>query len=94
MADAAGVSERTAAKWLARYRREGDSGLVDRSSAPQRIPPHELPTLEESSRCARGADTCGCRAHVAGVITDVPDVAIDIRAALDDENRGTDLVIM
>jgi glycerophosphoryl diester phosphodiesterase len=32
--------------------------------------------------------------HVAGVITDVPDVAIDIRAALDDENRGTDLVIM
>ncbi len=31
--------------------------------------------------------------HVAGVITDVPDVAIDIRAALDD-NRGTDLVIM
>jgi transposase InsO family protein len=37
-AAAAGVSERTAAKWLARYRREGDAGLVDRSSAPQRIP--------------------------------------------------------
>jgi transposase len=37
-AGAAGVSERTAAKWLARYRREGRAGLVDRSSAPLRIP--------------------------------------------------------
>jgi transposase InsO family protein len=37
-ARAAGVSERTAAKWLARYRDEGDAGLVDRSSAPRRIP--------------------------------------------------------
>lgn len=37
-AQAAGVSERTAAKWLARYRREGLGGLVDRSSAPRRLP--------------------------------------------------------
>jgi transposase len=37
-AEAAGVSERTAAKWLARYRREGRDGLCDRSSAPHRIP--------------------------------------------------------
>ena len=37
-AEAAGVSERTAAKWLARYRREGRAGLIDRSSAPKRIP--------------------------------------------------------
>ena len=37
-AEAAGVSERTAAKWLARYRAEGRAGLVDRSSAPRRIP--------------------------------------------------------
>jgi transposase len=37
-AEAAGVSERTGAKWLARYRSEGRAGLVDRSSAPQRIP--------------------------------------------------------
>jgi transposase InsO family protein len=35
---AAGVSERTAAKWLARYRREGRAGLVDRSSAPRQQP--------------------------------------------------------
>jgi transposase InsO family protein len=33
-AEAAGVSERTARKWLARYRDEGLAGLLDRSSAP------------------------------------------------------------
>ena len=37
-AEAAGVSERTAAKWLARWRTEGDDGLLDRSSAPRRSP--------------------------------------------------------
>jgi transposase InsO family protein len=33
-AEAAGVSERTARKWLARYGAEGSAGLHDRSSAP------------------------------------------------------------
>jgi transposase InsO family protein len=37
-AEAAGVSERTARKWLARYRAEGPAGLVDRSSCPHRSP--------------------------------------------------------
>jgi transposase InsO family protein len=37
-AEAAGVSERTAAKWLARWRAEGEAGLLDRSSAPRRSP--------------------------------------------------------
>ncbi len=37
-AEAAGVSERTAAKWLARWRTEGEVGLLDRSSAPRRRP--------------------------------------------------------
>jgi transposase len=36
-AEAAGVSARTAAKWVARYRAEGDAGLLDRSSAPLRV---------------------------------------------------------
>jgi transposase InsO family protein len=34
-AEAAGVSERTAAKWLSRWRTEGRAGLLDRSSAPR-----------------------------------------------------------
>jgi transposase InsO family protein len=37
-ADATGVSTRTAAKWVARYRREGDAGLIDRPSVADRIP--------------------------------------------------------
>jgi transposase InsO family protein len=37
-AEAAGVSERTAGKWLARWRAEGETGLADRSSAPRRRP--------------------------------------------------------
>jgi transposase InsO family protein len=41
-AEAAGVSERTARKWLARFKAEGQIGLFDRSSAPKRIP-HRTP---------------------------------------------------
>lgn len=41
-AHAAGVSVRTAYKWLKRYREEGPVGLVDRSSRPHACP-HALP---------------------------------------------------
>jgi transposase InsO family protein len=37
-AEAAGISERSARKWLARWRAEGEAGLLDRSSAPRRRP--------------------------------------------------------
>jgi transposase InsO family protein len=37
-AEAAGVSDRTVYRWLARFREQGEAGLVDRSSAPKRIP--------------------------------------------------------
>ena len=37
-AEAAGVTERTVWRWIARYRSEGERGLRDRSSAPRRIP--------------------------------------------------------
>ena len=33
-AEAAGISDRTARKWVARHRAEGRDGLLDRSSAP------------------------------------------------------------
>ena len=39
---AAGVSDRTCSKWVARYRAEGEAGLLDRSSAPNSIP-HRTP---------------------------------------------------
>lgn len=36
-AEAAGISDRTARKWVGRYRCEGAAGLRDRSSAPERV---------------------------------------------------------
>ena len=35
---AGGVSKRTGFKWLARFRAEGEAGLLDRSSRPRRSP--------------------------------------------------------
>jgi transposase InsO family protein len=46
-AAAAGVSERTAWKWVDRYRREGESGLEDRSSAPVLVPSRTPPEREQ-----------------------------------------------
>jgi transposase InsO family protein len=37
-AEAAGISERSARKWLGRWRAEGEAGLLDRSSAPKQVP--------------------------------------------------------
>jgi transposase InsO family protein len=47
VAEAAGVSERTAWKWVDRYRREGDAGLGDRPSAPLSVPSRTPPEREE-----------------------------------------------
>jgi transposase InsO family protein len=41
-AEAAGITDRTARRWVSRWREEGPEGLVDRSSAPKRIP-HKTP---------------------------------------------------
>jgi transposase InsO family protein len=41
-AEAAGISERSAYRWLRRFREEGEAGLCDRSSAPKRVP-HKTP---------------------------------------------------
>jgi transposase InsO family protein len=46
-AEAAGVSERTAWKWVDRYRREGAAGLEDRSSAPVSVPSRTPADREE-----------------------------------------------
>jgi transposase InsO family protein len=42
-AEAAGVSDRTARRWMVRWRQEGAAGLFDRSSAPRRIPHRTAP---------------------------------------------------
>jgi transposase len=50
-AEAAGVSERTCSKWVARYRTEGEAGLLDRSSAPKTA---ATCSPAATTRCASG----------------------------------------
>jgi transposase InsO family protein len=55
-AEAAGVSVRCARKWVGRYRLEGESGLVDRSSAPRQVAnrtPAERAEAIVALRCLR-----------------------------------------
>jgi transposase InsO family protein len=52
-AEAAGVSDRTVSKWLRRFREEGERGLLDRSSAPKRIPHKTSPERVEAIRALR-----------------------------------------
>ena len=54
----AGISRRTAYRWLARERREGRTGLRDRSSCPHRIP-HRTSRLrrDQIERLRRGRRT-------------------------------------
>jgi transposase InsO family protein len=47
-AEAAGITDRTARRWLARWRAEGPAGLLDRSSAPKRIPHKTAPERVEA----------------------------------------------
>jgi transposase InsO family protein len=58
-AEAAGCSERTAYKWLARFRAEGLAGLEDRSSRPHRIhsTPRAMVALIERLRRLRMTST-------------------------------------
>jgi transposase len=48
-AEAAGVSARTARKWVGRYRAEGEAGLVDRSPALRRVHNATAPERVEAS---------------------------------------------
>ena len=49
-AEAAGVTERTVYRWLARWRAHGQQGLVDRRSVPGHIP-HKTPADRVSAIC-------------------------------------------
>src|SRR6188472_2089706 len=52
-AEAAGISERSARKWLGRWRAQGEGGLHDRSSAPKRIPHRTPPATVEAIEALR-----------------------------------------
>ena len=53
VAEQLGVSRQTVAKWWARYRAEGEAGLLDRSSRPRRQPARTSKKLENRVLAAR-----------------------------------------
>jgi hypothetical protein len=74
------VSERTACKWLARFRCEGEQGLLDRSSAPKISPsrtPEERIQVIAALRRVRmtGAEIADCLdmalSTVSGILTKI-----------------------
>ena len=79
-AEAAGVSDRTARKWLGRYRREGQDGLLDRSSAPATVANRTEERRIEAIAALRRLRMTGteiaevlCMAHstVSGILTKI-----------------------
>jgi transposase len=75
-AEAAGVSERTCSKWVARYRAEGEAGLLDRSSAPRSIPHRTSEELVEAIVALRrlrmtGAEIAFCLAMALSTVSAV-----------------------
>jgi transposase InsO family protein len=75
-AEAAGVSERTCGKWVGRYRREGEAGLLDRSSAPKSIPHRTSDELVEVIVLLRrlrmtGAEIAFCLAMALSTVSAV-----------------------
>jgi transposase len=78
VAEAAGVSERTACKWVGRFRTEGEPGLLDRSSVPRSSPsrtPDERVQVIAALRRLRmtGAEIAECLdmalTTVSGILT-------------------------
>jgi len=66
-AEAAGVSSRTASKWLGRYRAEGEAGLWDRSSRPRRLARATRPERVRAALALRGLRMSG--AEIAAVLS-------------------------
>jgi hypothetical protein len=75
-AAAAGVSDRTGAKWVARFRADGEAGLLDRSSAPRAVAhrtPDELVEAIVMLRRLRmtGAEIAFCLAMALSTVSAV-----------------------
>lgn len=67
VADELGISRPTAYKWWGRWRREGDVGLLDRSSRPRRCPTHASRALEHRVELLRRSRKLG-PARIAGIL--------------------------
>ena len=71
VADELGISRQTAYKWWGRWRREGDRGLVDRSSRPRSMPTRTPRHVEHQVERLRKARKLG-PARIAGILELAP----------------------
>jgi transposase InsO family protein len=74
--EAAGVSQRTGAKWLARFRAEGSGGLMDRSSTPKsspsRVPEERVQVIAALRRLRMtGAEIAECLAMPLSTVSGI-----------------------
>jgi transposase InsO family protein len=67
VADELGISRQTAYKWWGRWRRDGDTGLVDRSSRPRRCPMRTPKVMERRVERLRRSRKLG-PARIAGIL--------------------------
>ncbi len=67
VADELGISRQTAYKWWGRWRREGDVGLVDRSSRPRSFPTQTSRLFERRVEQLRRSRKLG-PARIAGIV--------------------------
>ena len=67
VADELGISRQTAYKWWARWRHEGDVGLLDRSSRPHRCPHRTPRRLERRVERLRRSAKLG-QARIGGIL--------------------------
>jgi transposase InsO family protein len=67
VADELGISRQTAYKWWGRWRREGDVGLLDRSSQPRSCPTRTPRALERRVEVLRRRRKLG-PARIAGIV--------------------------
>jgi transposase InsO family protein len=67
VADELGVSRQTAYKWWGRWRREGDLGLLDRSSRPRSFPTQTSRQLERRVEALRRSRKLG-PARISGIV--------------------------
>ena len=78
-----GVSRKTAYKWLARYRQEGSTGLLDHSRRPHHSPNRVNEDLKAAILAARDAHhTWGPKKLIKRMLTENPDLILPARSTV------------
>ena len=80
-AQSAGVTVKTCRKWCARYRAEGEAGLLDRSSAPASIPNRTDEQRVEAMRATLERERVEAKSLAASLEQQLAQARMGVRAA-------------